>query len=55
MRCLFLSGSFAGLAAESENWTTVSLILGIGSLIVGAVLVIGIRSRRNAHGDYQSP
>ena len=31
---------FAGLATESETWTTVFLILGFGSLIVGAVLVI---------------
>jgi len=35
--CLVL---FAGLATESETWTTVSLILGVGSLIVGAALVI---------------
>ena len=34
--CLVL---FAGLATESETWTTVSLILGISSLIAGAVLV----------------
>lgn len=43
--CLVL---FAGLATESDPWTTVSLILGIGSLIVGAVLVIRTRSGRNA-------
>ena len=35
--CLIL---FAGLATESETWTTVSLILGIGFLIVGIVVVI---------------
>jgi hypothetical protein len=43
--CLVL---FAGLAAESETWTTVSLILGIGSLILGAVLVVRASSIRNA-------
>jgi len=49
--CLVL---FAGLATESETWTTVSLILGISSLIAGAVLVMKARSRRNAHIDSQS-
>jgi hypothetical protein len=34
--CLIL---FAGLATESETWTTVSLILGIGFLIVGIFVV----------------
>jgi len=44
--CLVL---FAGLATESETWITVSLILGTSSLIAGAVLVMRVRPRRNAH------
>jgi len=42
--CLIL---FAGLATESETWTAVSLILGIGFLIVG-IVVVGRKEKKKA-------